>query len=222
MVNKALDWKTKVDGYCLDAAGSLQKWYDKIIELEGYTNLNNLATEVNDIKTNSENLATSITTAETGLIATLQKEFDKVDEVTDGWADFRKELMGENKDGTGGIYKDFETLINQISGENGLLKQLADLDATDTTITITTEYKTVGNPEGDNPEVKPQGNGTDGEYDNDDPLKINAVGTYSDLTRAGGRQYDSYWEGDTVQYYNSDNKKWETGIVQGMTGVNSS
>jgi len=172
MVNKALDWKTKVDDYCLDAAGSLQKWYNKIIELEGYVNLNNLATEVETIKTNSENLATSITTAETGLIATLQKEFDKVDEVTEGWADFRKELMGENKDGTGGIYKDFETLIDQISGENGLLKQLADLDATDTTITITTEYKTVGSPEENKPEVVIEGKGNDNLTFKDNPEPI--------------------------------------------------
>jgi ribosomal protein S25 len=53
-----------------------------------------LKTKTEHIKTENENLVKSITDPDKGLLAAMQKEIDKVDEITKKYLAWRKEIQG--------------------------------------------------------------------------------------------------------------------------------
>ena len=88
-------WMTDVDVYVKGVESSFASWESQMTEIKETTvgpSLDDLKTKTQEVVTESNKLASVITTPETGVIAALGKEYDAVTNVTLGYATLRDEI----------------------------------------------------------------------------------------------------------------------------------
>ena len=89
-------WMGQVSNYADQVGQAFSRYQAGIKQVEQYAgaDLDSLKTKTEDIKKENEALVGSITDPDKGLLAAMQKEIDKVDDITKKYQDWRKEIQG--------------------------------------------------------------------------------------------------------------------------------
>lgn len=148
MTTQTSYWMTQVSGYADQVGQAFGRYQQGIAEVEKYAgaDLDSLKEKTEKIKEENEKLVTSITDSENGLLAAMQKEIDKVSEITLKYAEWRDTIQD--------VIDKQEELAKQINKD---IEQETDDDETN-------DYKPeTETPETTPPEGEPNGNpGDDG------------------------------------------------------------
>jgi hypothetical protein len=104
MINNTENWKIKVADYTEAATVSLSNWYNKVEEISNKTGLDNIASSVEKVTTKSDELR-DVILDEGGVVDAMRQELDAVSQLTQRYADFRKQLES--------TIRSYEQLITQ-------------------------------------------------------------------------------------------------------------
>ncbi len=114
MINQSEDWKTDVTGYVEDVSGAFKQWQKDIDTINEEIGLDDLATKVESVVTQSENLLNILTgkDGEQGLIDRLGAEATAVLNLTGQYAQLKKDIESAKTQ-----YEAFLTLLKNRQNE---------------------------------------------------------------------------------------------------------